>query len=83
MFQKPPYLVPGSLVADIFSVAVDIVHGVGLRRDVLLSGAGSGSVDGLIRHCLFFIFSNQFNYFIFSFLVLGFDLLAICAIGVQ
>lgn len=48
--KRTTYLVSGSFVGDILRVAVDVVHGVGLGRDVFLGGAGGGGVMDLVCH---------------------------------
>lgn len=44
------YLVSRSLVRDIFSVLVDVVHGVGHGGDVLLGRAGDAVVCDVVCH---------------------------------
>ena len=48
--RKDIYLVPAGFVRDIFDVAVDVVHGVGLGGDVLFGGLGDGVVLGNVCH---------------------------------
>ena len=58
--RKVIYLVPAGFVRDVFDVAVDVIHGIGLGGDVLFGGLGNGVVLGHVCHfgCLLVLLKN-------------------------
>ena len=48
--EEDAYLVSTSFVRDVFGVAVDIIHRVGLGGDILFGGLGDGVVLGYVCH---------------------------------
>lgn len=49
--MRGAYLVSTSLVGDIFDIAVDVIHRVGLGGDVVFGGLGDGMVLDFVCHC--------------------------------
>ena len=44
------YLVPAGFVRDVFDSTVNVIHGIGLGRDVIFGGLGDGVVLGNVCH---------------------------------
>ena len=48
--EEGTYLVQGGFVRDVFDVAVDVIHGIGLCGNILFGGLGDGVVLGDVCH---------------------------------